>query len=158
MRQGTTPGYEARKEKDFSEKTPEEAKQSVKQRVKKAIAAVAGAIEGFNEAMREDRVPQQTREALKNAGETTREVAHSAKEETRKTRDSFQSEGPKGRGAEPLVRTGEGGGQKTRASPPMTGESTYKSQEPTTGLGREEKPSATGRESAERPFRRTTSR
>lgn len=65
----------------FRSGTPEDVKERVKDTVAKGVAAVAGALKGFNEETQKNRLAEQTREAIQQAGDTTRNVVSSTTEQ-----------------------------------------------------------------------------
>lgn len=61
--------------------SPDEVRDRVKETVAKGVAAVAGALKGFTEETQKNRVAEQTRQAIQQAGDTTRNVVSSTTEQ-----------------------------------------------------------------------------
>lgn len=65
----------------FRTGSPDDVRERVKETVAKGVAAVAGALKGFTEETQKNRLADQTREAIQQAGDTTRNVVASTTEQ-----------------------------------------------------------------------------
>ncbi len=70
--------------------SPHEVKNEAKRVVEKGVKAISGALAGFSQAMRDERIPDQAKEAVKKAGETTRKIAHATESEIRESREKVK--------------------------------------------------------------------
>ncbi len=98
-------------ERPLREQSPEEAKRTMKEKVSRGIATVAGALEGFTQQMRENDVPQKTKEAVEKVGETTRKVSEATRREGRQVKQALGSE--RERHEIPVTGTAHRAGQAT---------------------------------------------
>ncbi|HET6398464.1 MAG TPA: hypothetical protein VFH47_02795 [Candidatus Thermoplasmatota archaeon] len=86
-------------QKGLRGKSADEVKQTVKEAVGKGIAAVSGAVEGFADRIEQDHLPEVSRKAIEQVGETTRAFTDTTKSEFQQIKESVQGGGSGGSGS-----------------------------------------------------------